>query len=62
MTILFQEDWTGTDGDAWNATRWPTIEVTSGTVTSFVNILSNQGHLNSRGCWVLPRTMPLEFR
>lgn len=46
MTLLFQEDWTGSNGTAWNATRWPTIAVTS---TSIVDIQSNQGRLVPQG-------------
>lgn len=42
----FSEDWTGSDGAAWNATRWPTIGVTS---TSVVDILTNQGRMLPQG-------------
>ena len=42
----FSEDWTGTDGTAWNATRWPVVAVTS---TSVVDIQSNQGRMLPQG-------------
>lgn len=42
----FSEDWTGSNGAAWNATRWPTIDVTS---TSTATIQSNAGQLVAQG-------------
>lgn len=43
---LFEEQWTGTNGDAWNATRWPTTVAGANTIA---DIQSNEGrtHITS---------------
>ena len=42
----FTDDWTGTNGAAWNAAKWPVIGVTS---TSVVDIQGNQGRFLPQG-------------
>jgi len=44
--VVFTESFTGSDDDAWNSTRWPTIS-SEGTVTNDVSIQSNQGHMEA---------------
>lgn len=39
-TVAFQEPWFGANGAAWNATRWPSIQVTG---ASTVTIQNNRG-------------------
>lgn len=46
MTTLFSETWTGTNGAAWNATTWPTIDFTS---SSTATIQTNSGEANPGG-------------
>lgn len=46
MTTLFSETWTGSDGAAWNATTWPTIDFTS---SSTATIQTNSGEVNPGG-------------
>jgi hypothetical protein len=40
---VFTEQWIGTNGDPWNATRWPTVQVRG--TGSVADIQSNQGRL-----------------
>lgn len=41
--VVFEDDWTGTNGDPWNATKWPTIS-SDGSTNDTVDIQNNRGH------------------
>lgn len=47
MAILLQEDWTGSDGAAWNGTRWPSIVESPG--SGGATIQSNTGQFDPTG-------------
>ena len=42
----FTETWTGSDGAAWNSTRWPTITTPS---SSVIDIQGNSGRISAGG-------------
>lgn len=46
--VVFTEDWTGTDGAAWNTSRWPD-QSSEGSVDHGVEIDTNQGLLFAEG-------------
>ena len=46
MALPFSEDFTGTNGDSWDATNWPTTS-SEGTVNTDIDIQSNQGHFKA---------------
>lgn len=47
MTTVFSETWTGSNGAAWNSTRWPTIEYNGGDGST--SIQGNQGRVVGPG-------------
>ena len=47
--ILFEDDFTGTTGAAWSATKWATRAVGGG--TGACTIQSNAGRMRSTGAW-----------
>lgn len=56
MAAVFTEAFTGTNGDAWNATRWPTV---SGGTGGTVDIQSNKGRMQTGTVqWDLCQAIP----
>lgn len=56
MAAVFTEAWSGTNGDAWNATRWPTV---SGGTGGTVDIQSSKGRMQTGTVqWDLCQAIP----